>query len=403
MQEKHMAFEYSEKNYSVLVADDNQNNLKILGSMLESLGYRVRVAKSGDQTIQSVQSLKPDIILLDIHMPGMDGYEVCRQLKENKEYSDIPVIFISALSEVFNKIQAFRAGGIDYITKPFELEEVRLRIETHIRLKENGRVLQKALTDLQNREAMLIQSEKLAALGILTSGVAHEINNPVNYISNSISALEEQIRLVVSEQKIPDEGMMRDFNRIFSSVSTGIEQITRIVHSLRIYSGIDADLKNNRDLNNLNHLIDSILVIMNHRFTDIITIEKNYAAVPHVECQAGRISLAIINIILNSIDAIQDAVISGILQTGEGKITVSTGNDNEKYSITISDNGAGIDESAIGRIFDPFFSTKNAGHGAGLGLSICQSIIKDHNGSIYVESTNEKGTTTVITLPLTGA
>ncbi|HNX22553.1 MAG TPA: response regulator [Spirochaetota bacterium] len=394
-----MGQDYSEKKFSVLIADDNQNNLKVLSAMLETLGYRVRVAKSGEQTIQSVETVKPDIILLDIHMPGMDGYEVCTKLKATEEYNDIPVIFISALSEVFNKIQAFKVGGIDYITKPFELEEVQLRVETHIRLKENTLMLRNALLELQKKEELLVQSEKMAALGVLTSGIAHEINNPVNFISNSVSALEERVKSIISDKKLPDSEMNDDFNKLFLNVATGIDQITKIVHSLRLYCRIDTDKKTGADINNL---IESALTIMHHRFTYRIAVEQKFSSIPEIKCQPGRISQVFINIISNSIDAIEDAIKSEIIKEDQGKITISTVSNDSHVNIKITDNGAGIDKSIIKKIFDPFFTTKAVGHGTGLGLSICQSIIKDHNGSIIAESADKNGTAIIISIPLAG-
>ncbi len=397
-----MTLEYSEKKFSVLIADDNQNNLKILSAMLEELGYKVRIAKSGEQTIQSVETLKPDIILLDIHMPGMDGYEVCTKLKAAEAYRDIPVIFISALSEVFNKIQAFKAGGVDYITKPFELEEVQLRVETHIKLKENTLMLEKALSDLRNREELLIQTEKMAALGVLTSGVAHEINNPVNFISNSFSAIEERIKSVIESKKLPDDEMTSDFNMLFSNVTTGINQITKIVHSLRLYSQNNNDSSTDTPVNNLKNIIDSVLIIMRHRFNEKIIIENKIPPDTMIKCQAGQFSQVFINIISNSVQAIEDAVESGIINEDQGCITFQVENKDGYINIITTDNGIGIGKSIISKVFDPFFTTKKVGQGTGLGLSICQSIIKDHNGFIKAESNKNTGTSIIISIPENG-
>ncbi len=121
---------------SILIADDNPNNLRVLSSMLEEQGYRVRVSQNGEQVMKSVELMKPDLILLDVHMPVLDGYDTCRQLKANDEYKEIPVIFVSAMSEAFNKMMAFDVGGIDYIVKPFQLEEVNARVKTQLELKQ---------------------------------------------------------------------------------------------------------------------------------------------------------------------------------------------------------------------------------------------------------------------------
>ncbi len=389
----------SEKKYSILIADDNQNNLKVLSTMLESLGYRVRAATSGELTIQSVKSMPPDLLLLDIHMPGMDGYEVCRVLKSTEEYNDIPIIFLSALSEVFNKIEAFKAGGVDYITKPFEFEEVSIRIENHLRLKENSIRLQKAIDDLKNKEGMLIQNEKMAALGLLTSGIAHEINNPVNFIMNSVTALEDRINIIVSENRPPDKEMTGDFEELFTNISAGLTQITKIVHSLRLYSRNGSHKTEDADLK---EIINSAITIMHHRISYRISLVQHISSLPPIRCQPGKLSQVIINLLSNATDAIEEAIKAGMIEDGTGRIILAADANYDQVKISITDNGAGIDSSIHKKLFDPFFTTKPVGRGTGLGLSICQSIIRDHNGSISIDSAPAKGTSVLITLPLTG-
>lgn len=121
--------------YSILIADDNPNNLKVLSSMLEDQGYKIRMSCNGRQALKSIELMPPDLIMLDIHMPELDGYEACRTLKASEKFRDIPVIFVSAMSEGFNKLLAFEVGGIDYIVKPFQFEEVISRVKTHLALK----------------------------------------------------------------------------------------------------------------------------------------------------------------------------------------------------------------------------------------------------------------------------
>ena len=128
-----MSQESSPHEPSVLIVDDNPENLRVLGNMLRKLNYRIRVASNGEQALKSMEAAAPDILLLDIHMPGMDGYEVCRRLKASQELADIPVIFLSALTETFNKVTAYECGGADYITKPFQFEEVHVRLQAHLK------------------------------------------------------------------------------------------------------------------------------------------------------------------------------------------------------------------------------------------------------------------------------
>jgi two-component system sensor histidine kinase/response regulator len=158
---------------TILVVDDTPDNLRLLVGMLTERGYKVRPAPSGARALATVQKELPDLILLDIMMPEMDGYEVCRRLKADERARDVPVIFISALDEVFDKITAFSIGGIDYITKPFQLEEVLARVRTHLDLQDMRRKLQRQNEQLQQQNA---------ELDAFAHTVAHDLKNPLSLI-----------------------------------------------------------------------------------------------------------------------------------------------------------------------------------------------------------------------------
>jgi two-component system NtrC family sensor kinase len=182
---------------NILIIDDTPANLQLLTSMLVEQGYQIFSAISGKVALNVVQKTLPDLILLDINMPGMNGYEVCEQLKANEKTRDIPVIFISALSETLDKVKAFFVGGVDYVTKPFQTEEVLARVKTHLQLHQlqqqltaQNEELHNTLEKLQTTQQELIQSEKMAALGQLIAGVAHEINTPLGAISSSVNSIK---------------------------------------------------------------------------------------------------------------------------------------------------------------------------------------------------------------------
>jgi len=182
----------------ILIVDDTVVNLQVLTRILMERGYKIHPAISGKLALNSVQFLLPDLILLDIKMPDMNGYEVCEQLKANHNTRDIPIIFISALTDVFNKVKAFSMGGVDYITKPFQTEEVLARVETHLKLRhtqqqlmQQNETLQTTLTHLKATQKELIQSEKMVALGQLVAGIAHEINNPLSVINIAVDSINE--------------------------------------------------------------------------------------------------------------------------------------------------------------------------------------------------------------------
>ncbi|MBL4707214.1 MAG: response regulator [Flavobacteriales bacterium] len=174
----------------ILLVDDNPENLKILASFLTPKGYHIRVALNGEQAINSINNKPPKLILLDIQMPKMGGFEACRRIKSNKETKDIPIIFVSALSDTTYKVKAFRAGGVDYIEKPFHMEEVIARVEAHITLRRQSVQLEEAMQKLRATQNQLIQSEKMVSLGVLSAGIAHEINNPINFVSTGAAGIK---------------------------------------------------------------------------------------------------------------------------------------------------------------------------------------------------------------------
>ncbi|MGI0493053.1 response regulator [Alkalinema pantanalense CENA528] len=183
---------------NILVVDDTPTNLRLLMTLLTQRGYTVRPAVSGKQAIAAAQGLPPDLILLDISMPEMDGYEVCRYFKADARTQDIPIIFLSAASDVLDKVKGFEVGGVDYITKPFQIEEVLARISTHLQLRSLQSQMQaqnvelsQALTELQTTQAQLIQNEKMAALGELVASVAHEMNSPLGVIRSSAKNVDQ--------------------------------------------------------------------------------------------------------------------------------------------------------------------------------------------------------------------
>ena len=174
----------------ILVVDDTLTNLKVMVQTLSEAGYEVRTATSGERAIKQISYELPDLILLDIQMPGIDGFETCKKLKENPETKEIPVIFMTALSDSKSIVKGFRLGAVDYITKPFQAVEVLARVKTHIHLQQLRNNLQKevakktnelteTLDQLKTSQAKLIQTEKMSALGELMTGVANELNHPI--------------------------------------------------------------------------------------------------------------------------------------------------------------------------------------------------------------------------------
>lgn len=395
----------------ILIADDNENNLRVLSTMLQNASYSIRVAKNGLQVLKSVAISPPDLILLDIHMPELNGYETCKKLKEKPELRDIPVIFISALTETFSKVTAFEAGGVDYITKPFHDEEVKARIQTHFLLRRKTLELEKAITEIKQVQTKLIFSEKMASLGVLSAGIAHEINNPINFVYAGINSLikhftelNHAVNELIDTCRQPVESRAKSLDDIIEEyqlqkrlkvipelaedVKTGAIRTTEIVKGLRLFARSDGEEKVSA---RIEESVEAALLLLKNKYKNRIDIIRLFDQnLPMIKCHPGQLTQAFVNIIHNAIDAIME----------KGTITIKITLAGTNLNILIQDTGIGMSSEIQTKIFDPFFTTKSVGNGMGLGLAITHGIIEKHRGTIFVESKENNGTTFSISLPV---
>ncbi len=441
---------------NILIVDDLPENLKLLSRTLKNAGHKVRAVTNGKLALKAINEQPPDLILLDINMPEIDGYQVCQQLKANPKTKNIPVIFLSALDEVFNKVKAFSVGGLDYIIKPFNLEEVLIRIQNQIQInysrklilkqnlmleKKNERLLtsealltqksenlEQALQELKQAQVQMIQSAKMAGLGQLAAGIAHEVNNSINFINNNLdyanSYLQELLNLIkVYQEEYPSPNqkiqnivedidldfLSDDLPQLMFSMKKGAERIKNIVDSLGNFSRINqAEYK----LADIHQGIESTLALLNSRLQETenllsVQIIKEYAQIPQIQCYPHQLNQVFLNILNNAIDFLEakrqkqvEQQINSQQQLPIIWITTELKN-SDLVMITISDNGVGIDESIKERIFEPFFTTKKVGQGTGLGLSASYKIIvEQHQGKLTCDSTINQGSTFMIEIPL---
>jgi signal transduction histidine kinase len=423
---------------TILLIDDNPTNLGVLYEALSQYGYEVFIEMDGKSGIEQAQKALPDLILLDVMMPGIDGFETCHQLKNNSLTQEIPIIFMTALSDSVDKVKGLQLGAVDYITKPFQQEEVIARIQVHLKLRqvtleleqeklnlevkvqERTAELQTALEELKDTQLQLIQNEKMSSLGQLVAGVAHEVNNPINFIAGNINYLDNYAHDLLEiahfcQQKYSSDSelsniiedidldfIVKDLPRLLSSMKMGSKRISEIVTSLRNFSRLDeAAVKQV----NIHEGIESTLLILKNRlnattYRPEIEVIKSYDDLPFIQCHAGQINQVLMNLFSNAIDALNEKAEQqsirdfSINNQTAYQIKIKTKAINLDWiSISIQDNGSGICEAVKSKIFDPFFTTKPVGKGTGLGLSISYKIITDkHNGRLLCLSEPGKGT-----------
>lgn len=411
----------------ILIVDDNPTNLSVLSEALNSEGFRFRVAVDGESAIAQAERNQPELILLDVQMPGIDGFETCRRLKANPVTQNIPIIFTTALADTESKTKGFSLGAVDYIPKPFAQEEVIARVRVHLQLKQLNESLEQQVSDrtkaLQQAQVKLVQQEKLSTLGELIAGIAHEMNNPISFISSNISPLKEYTTgitklLLLYEQEYPNPTakittaiddldlsfVLEDMPKILSSLQLGSERIQKLSNSLRSFSRSDSDAKILADL----HLgLDSTLMILQHRLKangdhPSIEVIKSYGTLPQVNCYVGEMNQVFMNLLANAIDALDEAIMQGKMSNLIPQIQIATEIDSEQLVvIRVADNGTGVPERLKKHLFEPLFTTKTVGKGTGLGLSIAyQIVVEKHNGVLEVNSQPGVGTEFIIKIPI---
>jgi len=413
----------------ILIVDDMPTNLEVICEALSDAGFDVAIAISGERAIQQIQREAPDLILLDIMMPGMDGFETCQRLKSNPLTCDIPVIFMTALSDAESKVRALELGAVDYVTKPFQENEVLARVKTHLQLRRltcnlEQEILQKT-AELQSSQLQLIQSEKMSTLGNLVAGVAHEINNPIGFLKGSINNAQEYVQdllehLALYQQHHSDaaapvldhakaidlEFLCEDMPKLLESMQSATDRITDISTSLRTFSRADTEYKVSADLH---EGLDSTLLILKYRLKanenrPAIDVIQDYGELPLIRCFPGPLNQVFMNILANAIDMFDEMAHTQSFEQIEAhpqQITIHTAKFDDYVQIIIRDNGKGMTEDVKAKIFENLFTTKAVGKGTGLGLAIArQIIVEKHGGTIKIDSNLDKGAAFIIHLPL---
>ena len=382
----------------VLVVDDMPANLALAEAILEPLFCEVLVARSGREALTVIQDHEVAVLLLDVQMPGMDGYEVANRVRQDPKTRKVPIIFQTAASVGDeNVLRGYGSGAVDFLFKPISATILRSKIQVFLELYQSQRRimdakqdLERAYAELKSTQAQLVQSAKMASLGELVAGIAHELNNPLAFVLSHVGtakrSLDKAERLPASPfLKLAEEDWSRAMNRL-SETSSGLERIRDLVLKLRVFSRID---EGERKSVSIRESIESVLLILVYRLQEGITVERQYGPDDVVECYPSLLNQAILNVLVNAIDAIEE----------NGSVTIRTGVNDLGHFIRITDNGPGIPAELRERVVEPFFTTKAPGKGTGLGLSITYSIMQKHGGALEFDCPPGEGTTVTLTLP----
>ncbi|MCS6835751.1 MAG: hybrid sensor histidine kinase/response regulator [Anaerolineae bacterium] len=365
----------------ILIVDDTPLNVSLLGDMLRRRHYEVLEANDGYQALEIVAQRSPELILLDINMPMMSGYEVCQRLKADPQTKDIPVIFISALNDVQDIVKAFEVGGVDYIVKPFQVREVMARVDGQLTIYRQRREID-TLRQREVQQYALLDELRRQFIGSAT----HDLKNPLALINGYVYLLE-------THPKIQDDAEIQGYLETIKRASRKMGHLVGdMLDLLKMEVGITLEISE-FDLSALvrQQASDQELAARDkqQRYTVIVPDQPIM-----LQADANRLSRVVDNLVSNAIKYTRRG----------GEVSVALSLMDGQAVLEVRDNGLGIPTEALDRLFEPFYRVNTIEHraveGTGLGLSIVKSIVEAHGGSIEVESQLGQGSTFRVFLPL---
>jgi two-component system NtrC family sensor kinase len=398
----------------ILIVDDQTDNLRALATVLEFSNYtNVQCLDDARKLLPVFQEFKPDLVLLDLHMPHVDGLAAMDQLATVVPAEDyLPILVLTGDNTSGARERALSQGAHDFLSKPLNRTEVQLRVKNllqtrhlHLQAKAQNASLEQQVRQrtelaeelgrtnqkLRETQAHLIHSEKMAGLGQLVAGIAHEINNPIAFVINNIFVVQETLdRLVAEAAESVSPAVLPKIEKSrtrMNEMRIGVERVKDLVSKLRTFSRLD---EGEFKTINIHESIESVLLLLRHKLGDRIQVERCYCDTDDLSCFAGELNQVLMNVVANAIDSIE----------GHGKIVLSTAQKDGLFVLSVRDTGKGIPENIRGRIFEPFFTTKPVGLGTGLGLAISYGIMKAHKGSIECSSVEGEGTEFILKIPI---
>lgn len=357
---------------NILVVDDTPANLQLLAGMLKERGYRVRPVTSGEMALRAIEAQTPDLILLDITMPGMDGYEVCQRIKANPAWQDIPVLFISALNDTEDKIKAFQAGGVDYVSKPFQFEEVDSRVRTHLELHRQKRQLADSYAALKELESMRDS---------LTHMIAHDMRSPLTAIQLSMEMLRDGLAPEDNESQL-----------VLANTKQSVAQLLELVSQMLDVSRMEAGK-----------------LELQRQSTDLCNLAREAAELIQPLIQDRRLEFSVEESVNAPVDSnLIRRVLGNLLGNAlkftspGGRIQIIVTSTEDEARVEVSDTGSGIAPEHHDFIFEKFgqVGRRTRIGGSGLGLTFAKMAIEAHGGKIGVISALGEGSTFWFQVPL---
>jgi signal transduction histidine kinase len=389
---------------NVLIAEDDRVSRLLLQSHLEKWGHDVTAAGRGDEAWRLFEAGSYPLVITDWMMPALDGPELIRRIRADPRPGYVYIILLTARTQKQDVVGGMEAGADDFVSKPFDREELRVRLRAGERIIQLEQTLAAQNQALREAQGALVQSEKLASLGRLAAGVAHEINNPLAYVTNNVAVLRRDVQAALAAldayrggrvdeasriEQDADLGYFQvNFSRTCAKALEGLQRVRDIVANLRDFARLDEAEFKEADLN---AALSSAIEILGHEFKEkAIHLETQLETLPPLLCHAGKLNQVLLNLLVNAIQACDHG----------GTVTARTRPEPEGgVAVEVEDNGCGIKPEHLPRIFEPFFTTKPVGQGTGLGLSVSFGIVRDHGGVIEVETKIGQGSIFRVRLP----
>jgi two-component system NtrC family sensor kinase len=417
--------EYKIQGHEILLIDDEFDSVRPLIRMLEKEGCKTQYAANATEALQAVERTSFDLIIIDVILGRDNGFDLFQKIRERPALSEVPILFLSGVTQIDATIAGLNLGAGDFILKPYNLREIAARISLQLRLSDNEKLLKnrnqelaRAYDDLRAAQATAIHAEKLAAIGRLAAGIAHEMSTPLSFIISNLKTLEQYIekvdrailayhnvaaacvtqgdQLVVAgqasdalelRQRLDLDNILRELRDLSKESVEGAEIIAKIANDLREFSREEYE---DRVSSDIHALIDKALNLVRNELGSRIQVKRDYGSIPSFSCIPGRMTQLFVIVLVNAAQAID----------GEGEIRIHSRQQDGHLMLTLSDTGRGIKEEILPHIFEPFYTTKPAEVGTGLGLSIARKIAEFHGGAIAIRSEVGRGTDVTLSFPL---